>query len=104
MYKTMKQNANPYLEQKIMSARPEQLIAYIYEYGANACAQRNADKARRAVQLLIDSLNFEVKDISVTFYDVYRYMHHLINRQKFDEARQIFTDLKQTWSRAFNVQ
>ncbi len=104
MYKPQTKKVNPYLEQKILSARPEQLIAYIYEFGANACAQKNADKARKAVQLLINSLNFEVKEISVTFYDVYRYMHHLINRNKFDEAKQIFLDLKQTWSRAFNVQ
>lgn len=101
----MKQNTkmNPYLEQKIMSANPEQLIAYVYEVGATSCAQHDADRARRALQILTQSLNYEVKEISPVFYDVYRYINHLVNRRKFDEAKKAFDDLRHTWAKAHKL-
>jgi len=98
-----KTKMNPYLEQKVMTANPEQLIAYVYEAGATYCAQKNADKARRALQILMQSLNYDVKEVSPVFYDVYRYINHLVNRRKFDEAKKAFDDLKQTWAKAYNL-
>ncbi len=96
-------NMNPYLVQKVMTASPEQLISYTYEVGVTSCAQKDADKARRALQVLFQSLNYDVKEISTTFYNVYRYINHLVNRRKFDEAKSMFMDLKQTWSKAHNL-
>jgi len=96
-------NMNPYLVQKVMSASPEQLIAYIYDVGVTSCAQKDADKARRAMQVLFQSLNYDVEEISSTFYNVYRYINHLVNRRKFDEAKELLVDLKQTWSKAHNL-
>ena len=94
---------NPYLEQKVMTASPEQLIAYVYEVGSASCAQQDADRARRALQILTQSLNFDVKEVSPVFYDVYRYINHLVNRRKFKEAKQAFDDLKQTWVKAHHL-
>jgi flagellin-specific chaperone FliS len=86
-----------------MTASPEQLIAYVYEVGAASCAQKDADRARRALQVLSQSLNYDIKDVSPVFYDVYRYINHLVNRRKFDEAKKAFDDLKQTWAKAYNL-
>ncbi|RLD17182.1 hypothetical protein DRI50_00020 [candidate division KSB1 bacterium] len=94
---------NPYLVQKIMSASPEELIAYIFDYGATACAQEDPIKARTAINNLIQSLNLDYKEIADTFLNVYRYLGHLINQRRFDEAKNIFTDLKKTWAKAFNL-
>jgi len=96
-------NMNPYLVQKVMSASPEELIAYVYDVGVTSCAQKDGDKARRAMQVLFQSLNYDVKDVSATFYNVYRYINHLVNRRKFDEAKEMLVDLKQTWSKAHNL-
>ncbi len=104
MYTRNNNKPNQYLVQKIMTASPDQLVAYIYDTGVTACSQKDADKARRAVQLLVNGLNFDVKDVPITFYRVYQYLNHLINRNRFNEARAIFQDLKQTWAKAFNVQ
>jgi len=98
-----KSRMDSYLVQKIMTASQEQLIAYVYESGANSCAQKNANKARRAVQVLVQSLNYDMKEVTPTFYNVYRYLNHLINRRRYNEARQVFLDLKQTWSKAFHL-
>ncbi len=94
---------NPYLVQKIMSASPEELIAYIYDYGVTACAQEDPVKARTAVNNLIQALNFEYKEVADTFLDVYRYLGHLINQKRFNEAKNILSDLKNTWAKAFNL-
>ncbi len=94
---------NPYLVQKFMSASPEELIAYIYDYGVTACAQKDPVKARTAINNLIQALNFEYKEIANTFLNVYSYLGHLINQKRFDEAKNILSDLKNTWSKAFNL-
>lgn len=96
-------NMNPYLIQKVMSASPEQLIAYVYEAGVTACAKGDRAKAINAVSTLIKALNFEHKEIATTFFNVYRYLNRLIYKGKLDEAKIIFSDLKQTWSKAYKV-
>ena len=66
-------NINPYLMQKVMTASPEQLISYIYDIAISACAQKDHIKATQAVQELINSLNFDYKEQSLTFFRIYRY-------------------------------
>lgn len=102
-YTNTNTKADQYLVQKIMTASSEELVAYVYNYGATACMKKDADQARRAVQLLISNLNFDVKDISVTFYNVYRHLQHLINWKKFSEAQAIFVELRDTWKKAFKL-
>ncbi len=102
----MAPKANPYLTQKILTASPEQLIAYVYDAGAVACKQKDSVRARNAVRSLINSLNFdaqEAKKVSTTFFNVYSHLNHLINNHQFTQAGRIFTELKDTWSRAFGV-
>ncbi|MHB2147733.1 flagellar export chaperone FliS [Calditrichota bacterium LG25] len=94
---------NPYLVQKIMSASKEELVAYIYDAAITACAQKDSVKARNALNALVQSLNFDYKETANTFMNVYRYLMHLINNKKFDEAKATFSDLKKTWAKAFNL-
>lgn len=96
-------NTNPYLVQKIMSASPDQLIAYVYDAGVTACHNKDRMKAGKAVRVLINSLNFDYKETSLTFFNVYRHVNSLISKGKFDEAKDIFSDLKKTWSKATKV-
>lgn len=96
-------NMNPYLVQKIMSARPEQLISYIYDAAISACGKKDRVKANRAVQELINALNFDYKEMAVTFFNVYRYINNLISKGKFEEAREMLLEIKQTWSKATKV-
>ncbi len=100
---TRKTTLNPYLVQKIMSASKEELINYIYDAGATACAQKDSVKARNAVNLLIQSLNFDYEETANTFLNVYRYLMHLINQKQFDEARKQFLEIKKTWAKAFKL-
>lgn len=94
---------NPYLVQKVMSASPEQLIAYIYDAGIAACIQKDRDKALRAIQILIHSLNFDHEDAAIAFYNVYRYMNYSVSSGKFTEAKRYFETLKSTWAQGMKV-
>jgi len=101
----LKPNAqkNPYLIQKILSASPEQLISYVYDAAIKACAIKSRSEALRAVQVLISSLDFNQKEMSVTFYNVYRYINHTLSYGKFAEAKKNLEDLKSTWAKAMKV-
>jgi flagellin-specific chaperone FliS len=94
---------NPYLIQKVMSASPQQLISYVYDAGITACASENRNEALRAVQVLINALDFEKKEISMTFYNVYRYINYTITRGKFAEAKKNLEEIKATWNQAMKV-
>ncbi len=103
MYPQNRGKVNPYLIQKIMSARPEQLISYIYDAAIAGCVNKDRAKASRAVQELINSLNFEYKEIAITFFNVYRHINFLIRTGKFETARNMLTEIKKSWSDAMKV-
>lgn len=105
MQPNMKQNnqQNPYLVQKIMSASSNQLIAYLYDAGAMACLKKDRELAVRIVGSLISSLNFEYKESAVIFFNVYSHLRHLVMKGKFEEAREMFLDMRKTWAKAFKV-
>lgn len=101
--KSQAQQVNPYLMQKIMSASPEQLISYILDAGITACAKKDYSNASKAVQALINALNFDYKEISLTFFNVYRYINRLIQKGQFDEAKEMLADIRKTWSTAMKT-
>jgi flagellar protein FliS len=98
-----KNGTNPYLQQKIMSASPTQLIAYVYDAGVAACRRQDKNKALRAVSILVQSLNFDYRETARTFSNVYSHLRRLISKGNFQQAESIFADLKSTWAEAFKV-
>lgn len=101
--KRFQKNDNPYLNQKIMSASPNQLISYVFDAGIAACGRQDRSKATQAVNTLIKALNFDYKEIATTFFNMYRFINRLVVQGRFEEARNILVDLKQTWNTAMNV-
>lgn len=94
---------DPYLVQKISSASPDQLISYIYDSAISACGKNDPVMASKAVRELIKSLNFKYKETAINFYNVYRYINHIILNGKFSEAREMLVDLKNTWTSSMKV-
>lgn len=94
---------DPYLVQKVMSASPEQLISYVYDAGIKACSLKDSAKAIKAIQVLIKALNYEAKEMSVNFYNVYRYINYNISQGNFAEAKKNLEELKATWTQAMKV-
>ena len=91
---------NQYLTQRIMSASPNELISYIYDVAIAGCGTNDSVKAGNAVRELMKSLNFEYKEIALTFYNVYRYINYNIINGNFSNARELLVDLKKTWDDA----
>lgn len=98
---------DPYLEQKILSASPEQLIAYIYDAAIAGCIKRDFDKTSSALQLLIQSLKFdekkEMQELSIRFYKTYDYLLDLLRKKEFDKVLKYIKEIRGTWVKAMKV-
>ena len=97
-----------YLEQKILSASPKQLIAYIYYAAIASCAKRDIEKSTAAIGLLINSLKFDdnnkdVHNMSSNFIKYYGYIMDLVRKKRFDEARNNLKEIRDSWVKAMNV-
>jgi len=91
---------NPYLKQKIMSASPEQLVCYIYDAGITACKKKDTTKAGQAIRELINSLNFDYKEMALPLFDLYKYCLNSINSDNFEHAQEILEGLREAWYEA----
>ncbi len=98
-----KPGVDPYLKQKIMSASPEQLISYIYDVAISSCRREDEIKSTRAINELINALNFDQKEIATRFFQLYRYILNLISKRKFDEAATMLSELRTAWAEAMKV-
>jgi flagellin-specific chaperone FliS len=81
---------NPYLAQKVMSASPEQLIAYVYDTAIAACARQDRSKALSAIHILINSLRFDDKKVAFTFYNVYKSILDRIYKKRLTKPKTCF--------------
>ena len=101
------QYQDQYLEQKILSASPKQLIAYIYDAEIDSCTKHDIEKTTAAIGILINSLNFDenedVQDMSSKFNQYYEYILNLVREKKFDEARDNLKDVRDAWVKAMKV-
>jgi flagellin-specific chaperone FliS len=108
MYQTQ-QNAgigktNPYLSQKIMTAKPEQLISYVFDFAIVACMKKDKVKTSEALQLLVSSLRFdENKEIAMSFYTIYQNMLNRIYRQDFATAENMLREIRDSWNQAMGI-
>ena len=93
---------DPYLKQKVLSASPQQLIVYLYDLGIASCNNKNKVKLIRVITHLKESLSFEDKTekISLTFQSVYDHLLFLVRNDKFEDAKNIFFEIKKTWKQA----
>ena len=105
--KNYMQYQDQYLEQKILSASPKQLIAYIYDAAIASCRKRDIEKTTAAIGILINSLNFDdngdVHDMSSKFSEYYEYILDLVRKKRFDEARNNLKEIRDAWVEAMNV-
>ena len=94
---------DPYLQQKIHTASPEQLITYLLDMAISACNQEDKFKANRVVSELIISLDPQYPEVVTPFYHVYQHINYLIRGRRFENARVLLVDLKETWNSAFKI-
>ncbi len=92
-----------YLNNEINQASPAQLILKVYDFAILNCQRKNMLKTNEAIQVLINSLNFDIngaRDISIGLLRLYHYCQEQTRKNNFDEAQKILTDLRDTWKKA----
>jgi len=95
-------NIDPYLQQKVMSASPAQLVSYIYDIGISACINKDKIKLNKVLTHLKETLNYGTgtKEVSRTFASVYDHISYLVRNDRFDEAKNNFFQIKSVWKEA----
>lgn len=96
-------NKDPYLRQKIQSASPTQLVAYIYDAILAACRSEDMDRAQRGLLALIEALDFTHEEIAVPMFQVYQYCTELVRKGGYSEVEELIGGFKSAWSEAMKV-
>ena len=100
---SFKSSANVYRQQDILMSSPEKQVLHVFDVAVQSCNKKKKDKARAALVLLIDSLDFEKgKDVAMGLFRLYEYCLRLIHTDDFDLAGDILKELRQTWNMAIS--
>lgn len=90
---------NQYLQQQAKTASPEKLILMLYDIGLRSCHNKDREKAAKVLVELITALNFDYKEISLTFFDLYRFALDQVHNGRFDNAIMVFEGLRAVWQK-----
>ncbi|MFQ5770254.1 MAG: flagellar export chaperone FliS [bacterium] len=93
----VKSALNPYLKQQIQTASPEKLILILYDLAIKCCHTQDRQMAVKVLVELISALNFDHKEMSLLFFDLYKYALDNIHQGKFEEPLMIFEELREVW-------
>lgn len=93
-----------YKAQEILSARPEKLILYLYDYAIKGCVAEDQKQVCVALAQLIDALNFEYESVALGLFRLYEYAMRMAREARFEGALPILRELRETWSRAIGSQ
>ncbi len=76
---------------------PEEVILRLYEIGIEACWHRDSARVGQVLHELIAALNFEYHEMATAYYNMYEYALRVLDQKKFDEIRDILTELHDAW-------
>lgn len=93
-----------YRQQQIMTATPDQLILLLYDMALAACNQKDGSRLNRVLAELIDSLDFSYEETAMGFFRLYEYSMSLAQKRKFDDVKEILSELRDTWAGAMQSQ
>jgi len=100
---SLKRPVNAYLQQDILLSSPEKQVLHVFDIAIQGCNQKKGEKARAALVLLIDSLDFDRgKDIALGLFRLYEYCLRLIHNNEFETVRNILKEIRQTWEMAIS--
>ena len=94
---------NPYLEQKVMSASPEQLVGYIYDVVLAACDREDKEKTLTGLAMLVGALNFDYQELAAPLYRLYQYCQEQARQDQYEEIKDLIGGLKGAWAEAMKV-
>ena len=85
------------MTQKIMSAKPEQLISYIYDAVISACHQKDQDRVLRGLMMLVQALNHDYQEVAMPLFKLYQYCLERARRNDFSEVEELMAGVRSAW-------
>jgi len=83
----------------VMTDSPEEVILRLYDLGIRKCLEKDGSGVQKVLKELIESLNFEYKDMAGSFYELYDYAMRSAQAENFDEAVNILQGLRSAWEK-----
>lgn len=99
------QTVNRYLENDILDASQETLILKVYDFAIANAKIKNIEKTNKAIQVLIDSLNFkdeEAINMSMDLFRLYQFCQDQVRKRNFELVEKMLSDLRDTWAQIFS--
>lgn len=93
----------PYLTQKIMSAKPEQLISYIYDAVIAGCYRKDQERVLRGLMMLVNALNFDYQAEAIPLFKLYQYCLERARRSDYSEVEELMRGVRSAWVEAMKV-
>jgi len=79
----------------------QQMLLQLYDFAIAGCVARDVRKASAAIVELIAALNFDYEEIATGLYRLYEYALREVKAHRFEPARKILAELRDTWQEAF---
>ena len=104
-YKQKRQAASiqSYQNSQILSMSPTKLILKVYDIAIVSIKKGDQVRAHRAIQELINSLDFEHGEIPRGLFRLYQFCQNSIRDKNDKHAINILEGLRSTWASAFNL-
>jgi flagellar protein FliS len=98
-----KASIKSYQDNAILSMSPTQLILKVYDIAIISIKKGDSVRANRAIQELINSLDFDHGEIPQGLFRLYQFCQRSIREKHAEAALPILEDLRSTWAKAFNL-
>lgn len=92
-----------YQDNQILSMSPTQLILKVYDIAIVSIKKGDNIRAHRAIQELINSLDFEQGDIPRGLFRLYQFCQNSLRSKNTKNAISILEELRSTWAKAFGL-
>ena len=77
LYVSTNKKIDPYLQQKVMSASPAQLVSYIYDIGISACINNDKIKLNKVLSHLKETLiTVPIQEMYQTPFPLFMIIYH----------------------------
>ena len=82
----------------------EKIILKMYDLFLVSCKRQDVTKMSKVLIELMGALNFEYEETATRLYRLYEYCQRCIFQKKFDDAYNIISELRSSWSQAFKLE
>lgn len=96
--------ATAYMANQARTMSPSAVMLELYDFAIAGCLAQDTRKASAAIVELIAALDFRYEEIATGLYRLYEFSLREVKAQRFEPARRILAELRDTWRVALRGQ